>query len=321
MVNLKVGIISQTLVQQHHLRHIVEECGCEVSTVWLINQLLDNPTVLDEKQSIDAWLVDVDTSSLSQTKNSQLFERWLFDLKEPIIFGEGNTYNAVEASFNSWVRQLTEKLLSVSGQLSLVQQQQKPAEFVWALCASTGGPEAVKSFLDRLPNGLGVAFVYVQHIESRQSSTLANTISRDSRYRGQMAVHGDILCADTVTIVPSAHQLDILADGTLVVRSEPWRGKYQPSIDQIVATIAERFGNRGGAIFFSGMGDDGTVGARLLSRRHGHVWVQAPATCASDAMPTAINKTGCVTTTGSPEQLADYFKHAFKEKAELEVVT
>ena len=320
MAILRVGIISQTLVQQHHLRHIVEECGYHVGVAWLIHQLVEEVDILKSTEDIDVWLVDVDTFSLDQTKKTLLFERWLFDLKEPVIFGEGHTYNATEEGFSSWMRQLKTKLLSISGQLHLHQQQQQSAEFIWVLAASTGGPEAVKQFLDPMPAGLGIAFLYVQHIESRQNRTLATTVTRDSHYRGRVANHGDTLCADTVTIVPAKQELDILSDGTLVICDRLWRGKYQPSIDQVVATVADRFGSRSGAIFFSGMGEDGVVGARLMARRAGRVWVQAPPTCASDSMPVAVNQTGCVTGTGSPEQLADYLVHAIQGLKETALI-
>ena len=303
---LKVGIISHTLVQQHHLRHIVEKCAYKVAVAWLINQLIDDLNVLKNTEAIDVWLVDVDTFSLNQSPKARLFERWLFDLKTPVIFGEGTTYNASEEGFSPWVRRLTRKLLSVSGQLYLDQQQQQQAEFVWVLAASTGGPEAVKKFLDILPAGLGIAFLYAQHIEPKQNSTLATSVTRDSEYHGWVAKHGDMLCADAVIIVPVKQELDILADGTLIVREQTWRGEYKPSIDQVVATVAERYGARGGAIFFSGMGDDGVMGARLMARRAGCVWTQAPPSCTSDSMPLAVSHTGCATVTGSPEQLSNY---------------
>lgn len=313
MTTLSIGIISQTLVQQHHLRNVVEECGHKASTAWLINHVLGDLDLLASSQAIDAWLIDIDTFSLERTDTIALFENWLFDLKVPIIFGEGHTYNATEESFKSWLRQITTKLLSLTGELYLHQEQQRPADFVWVLAASTGGPEAVKQFLDALPAGLGVAFIYAQHIESQQNKTLAMSVTRDNHYRGCVAEHGDILCADTVTVAPAKKAMDLLPDGTIVIRDKPWRGQYKPSIDQIVATVADRFGVRGGTIFFSGMGSDGVIGARIMSSRTGRVWIQAPVTCASDMMPAAINQTGCVTATGSPKQLANYLENSLKD--------
>lgn len=312
----KVGIISHTLVQQHHLRQIAEECGFGVSVVWLINQLIDNIDLLrnDELEMVDVWLVDVDTFSINQTSNILSFEHWLFGLKQPVIFGEGSTLSAAEPEFLSWSRQLKAKLYRAASQVSLRSDSESLVEFVWVLAASTGGPEAVKEFLDDLPSNMGVAFVYVQHIESGQHRALANTIVRNSRYNGCMVSHGDKVVADTVMVVPSHDQLELLEEGVFLAKNQAWRGEYRPSIDQVVAMVADCFGEKSGAIFFSGMGDDGMTGARLMSRRGGQVWIQSLDTCASDSMPHAVQQTGCVNKVGSPKQLAKFFKQYIKTK-------
>lgn len=49
----------------------------------------------------------------------------------------------------------------------------EPAHQVWLLAASLGGPEAVKAFMDALPGGLPVGFVYAQHIEASFESALS----------------------------------------------------------------------------------------------------------------------------------------------------
>jgi len=306
----RVGIISHTLVQHHHLRQIVEECSLEVGVVWLIDQLIDNIDLLrkDTPEKTDIWLVYVDTFSISQATDASSFEHWLFDLSQPVIFGEGTTYSPAESGFVSWSRQLKVKLLSASTQLSQRNSLEPLAKFVWVLAASTGGPEAVKEFLDGLPDNLGVAFVYAQHIESGQHRALANTIARSSCYIGRMASHGDKMIANTVTVVPSHHQVELLEDGTLVTGEQPWRGEYRPSIDQVVATVANCFCEKSGVIFFSGMGNDGMTGARLMSRRGGQVWIQEPESCASDSMPYSIKQTDCVNKIGSPKELAQFFK-------------
>lgn len=305
MSNLNVGIISESIVQQHHLRNITESCGFTIFDAWLVTQVFDNFLLLERaKESVDVWLVDIDSSSISMLEKFNTFERWLYGLNVPVIFGEGKVYNINDPGFGAWSRLLSDKLLSVSGQLSVIEYHLNPAKNVWVLGASTGGPEAVKEFLDRLPSGLGLALIYVQHIESQQNLVLANSIARNSAYQGRVAGHGDVLCVDTVTIVPSDKQLDILVDGTLAIRSNAWRGVYKPSIDHMVATVADRFGSYSGVIYFSGMGDDGKVGARLMSRAGGNVWIQRPSQCAADSMPNAINSTGCVKVNDSVKNLA-----------------
>jgi chemosensory pili system protein ChpB (putative protein-glutamate methylesterase) len=310
MLGLNIGIISQTLVQQHHLREIAVDCGHQASSVWLINQLLDDPSLLKKSTNVDIWLVYVDTFGLSQNSSSQAFKNWLFALKQPVIFGDGTTYNAAEEGFNTWTRQLKSKIEFTSRQLSPTTQKQ--AGYVWVLAASTGGPEAVKAFLDHLPTGLDIGFLYVQHIESHQKHSLATTITRDSEYTGLIAQHGDKITADSVIVVPSQQEMHINQDGTLAIKEDIWRGKYQPSIDMVVASIANIYGACAGAIFFSGMGEDGVVGSRLMAKNKGRIWTQSLATCTSDNMPAAIEATGCVTAQGAPTELAEYLQETIK---------
>ena len=305
MANLNVGIISESIVQQHHLRGIAEACGFVIANAWLVTQLFNNFFLLERaKEDVDIWLVDIDSSSLASLDKFSAFERWLYELTVPVIFGEGRVYNVSDSNFGSWSKLLADKLLGISGQLSVIKLELTPAKRIWVLAASTGGLNAVKEFLDALPTGLKLALVYVQHIESQQNHTLANSIARNSDYNGQMAGHGDVLCVDTVTVVASDKQLDILKNGTLAIRDHPWRGAYRPSIDHIVASVAARFGRGSGVIYFSGSGDDGIVGARLMSRSGGRVWIQTPTQCTVDAMPNAINATGCVKLIDSVENLA-----------------
>jgi chemosensory pili system protein ChpB (putative protein-glutamate methylesterase) len=316
MTNHNVGIISESILQQHHLRGIIESCGFTISDAWLVGQVFDNLFLLERaKKNVDIWLVDIDSSSITNHEKFRGFERWLYGLAAPVIFGEGRVHNVNDANFGSWSKLLTDKLLGVSGQLSVIKYELTPAKYVWVLGASTGGLDVVKEFLDVLPSGLDLALVYVQHIETQQNRVLANSIARNSDYKGRMAAHGDVLCVDTVTVVPSDKQLDILVNGTLAIRDHVWRGAYKPSIDHMVASVAGRFGSCSGVIFFSGMGDDGIVGARLMRRARGKVWIQTPSQCTADSMPNAINNTGCVTVIDSVKKLAIHLRGQLREKA------
>ncbi len=307
--SLSIGIVSENLVQQHYLKIIVDECQYSVVAAFQIRQVLPNVQQLSDISSqVDAWLIDVDLASASE--QSAQFEQWLFNLEQPVIFGEGHTYNAAEDNFHSWSRQLKHKLLCLDGQLRAANQKQEKPTLIWVLAASTGGPEAIKRFLDKLPGQLDVGFVYAQHIDQYQNQRLAEMICRDSDYESYIPEHGEIIRSNGVALIPANYVTEIQQDGRVVAYHErSWRGDYRPSIDQVVANVADLYGRHSGAIFFTGMGDDGAIGSRLMALREGQVWIQSPATCASTSMPDAVDATGCVTTQGSPEQLADNLAH------------
>src|SRR5690606_26281434 len=136
--------------------------------------------------------------------------------------------------------------------------------------------------------------IYVQHIDTNYATTLIRMISSAGYYPAALAGHGSVLQRDSVTLVTAERRVDILENGTLVMTQEPWGGCYAPSIDQVVANVARSYRERCGLIIFTGMGDDGAVGSRLVKQQGGQVWVQTPDSCASPSMPEAALATRCV---------------------------
>lgn len=306
----KIGLVCDTQVQQHYLKQTVEQSACTVMQSVLVKNLLgEQQSALTAMADIDAWIVVVDVEQLEKTDNEDRFQQWLDTIEQPVIFSESGAYNGADAQFISWQRQLTKKLLALKGQLSLGQNNINKARRVWVLAASTGGPEAVKRFLDALDLEADVGFIYAQHIDQQQSKVLSDAITRDNRYRSFVASHGDIVAQGDVAIVPVEQSMELQSNGTIVChQARPWRGIYQPSIDQIVANVASVYQQYAGVIFFTGMGEDGVAGSRLMSLHGGSVWAQVISSCVASSMPQAVIDAGYVSKIDSPENLALHFK-------------
>ena len=76
--------------------------------------------------------------------------------------------------------------------------------------------------------------------------------------------------------------------------------------------MARVFAKRGGAIIFTGMGDDGARSSKLLRYRGGEVWVQEADSCAIDSMPISVQSFTEPHVLGTPQQLAEQFVERFK---------
>jgi chemosensory pili system protein ChpB (putative protein-glutamate methylesterase) len=312
MNNLHIGIVSETLVQQHFLKHAVEDIGCKSLHAILVTDLilsLGENQHEETNRRVDAWIIVVDIERLEQHIQEPIFQQWLSSLEQPVIFSEGNSHNAADTDFISWTRQLTVKLLNLEGQIQLSKQEKIKAQYVWVLAASTGGPEAVKRFIGAMEANLGVGFIYVQHIDQTQCRALSEAIARDSDYQSAVVAHGDIVCSNTVMVVPPNHAIELQSNGAMIVhKNRQWRGVYKPSIDQIVANVASIYGVCSGVIFFTGMGNDGSTGCRLMALQGGQVWAQAISTCVSPSMPQEAINTGYVNKIDTPESLAIHLK-------------
>lgn len=247
----------------------------------------------------DAWLV-----LLADEMHNVVLENWLEHQDAPVIFDEIS--GTPDSDF---ARRLEKKLHQLAGMISLAVKPHKlplvsELRAVWVLAASTGGPAAVKAFLQALPTGLGIAFIYAQHIDEGFDLTLAQMISRGSRYGALLAGHGSLVLPDNVIIVRPDQQTEVLVNNTLVLHQCPWAGAYSPAINQVMVNVASVYGSRSGAIIFSGMGDDGRAACKMMKQQGGEIWIQTPDSCTVSSMPDEAESTGVVSFSGTPEQLA-----------------
>jgi chemosensory pili system protein ChpB (putative protein-glutamate methylesterase) len=254
---------------------------------------------------VDAWVVNLDIEALEATHPEPLDE--LLDAIEvPLILCEGHIPNHVSPEFANWQRRLVEKLRGLKGTINRSQRDSPPLpRSVWVLAGSIGGPEAVKQFLDAVPAGLGIAFIYANHIEKDFQGLLTQVMGRNGSYEAYAPKHGDLLRENSVAVISPDHVTSVARDGSFNVRNSQWAGPFKPNLDQVVATTAVHFGRSGGVIVFSGMCDDAAAASRIMRRCGGQVWTQSRDSCVSWAMPDATAKAvGQVDFTGDPAELA-----------------
>lgn len=186
---------------------------------------------------------------------------------------------------------------------------------VWVLAASFGGPQMLSRFFGAMERAPEAAFVIVQHIGKGFAEVLAQQLNRLAPCPVVCAAPGTRLRPGHGFVAPIGQWLRIDAGGRFYFTAEAPDVLYSPSIDAVMEQVADRFGSRGGAIVFSGMGDDGTRGVRAIARAGGAVWAQDAASCAIDYMPNCARATGAVTHEAPPEQLARDLARIFQQSA------
>ena len=296
---LQLGILVDSAHKQQALTQLVARSGHKVGGHLLLSacktvnqQLLEQP--------LDAWLVDV---AEDYCDDQQLLEQLFAQSRVPIILSDSSEFAPGSDEHSAWLRRTGLRLQRLRGDINL--QQANPASELWVLAASTGGPAAVKRFLAQLPANLGIAFLYVQHIDANQAVTLNRMMSNAGSYAAMVATQGVVLEANSLTLVTARDSVEILENGTLVVNyGQSWEGSYAPSIDQLAANAARIYRERCGLIIFTGMGDDGAASCRLIKQVGGKAWAQSPDDCTSDSMPVSALATACISLNGTPEYLA-----------------
>lgn len=296
---LRIGLLADTAAQLNVLRLLVNESGHQAIATLRLHDFAaagQRP----ELQTVDAWLVILPLESDSWAA----IDTWLEQLQLPVIIDDGRHADPAAADYAAWRRRVLKKLQQLHGAINLERHPAGAARTLWILAASTGGPKAVTEFFQALPPQLDVGFVYVQHIDQGYEQSLVDMISRHSAYPAYAIADGDVLHAGATAVIAGPHWVDFLSNGTVAVRAEKWPGMYSPSIDQVFANMARCFGSRCNVMVFSGMGDDGAAGARLVHQQGGRVWAQQPHSCTVSSMPDAVLATHIVSVVDTPAGLA-----------------
>lgn len=292
---LRLGLLVDNTAKQKALAQLVAQAGHKVGLSWV----LDGSVQPDKDTTLDAWLVDI----AEESHDDQLLDDLFAQSRIPIILSDSSEFRTGSEEHNAWLRRTGMRLQRLRSDINL--QQSTPASELWLLAASTGGPAAVKRFLAELPANLGMAFLYIQHIDAQQAVTLNRMMSNAGHYPAMVATQGLVLAANSLTLITARDPVELLDNGTLMLNyGQQWKGSYAPSIDQVAANAARIYRERCNLIIFTGMGDDGAASCRLIKQVGGKVWAQSPSDCTSDSMPVSALATGCVSLTGTPEYLA-----------------
>ena len=176
---------------------------------------------------------------------------------------------------------------------------------IWVLGASLGGPQAVRQFLMTIKEDLPVAFILAQHIGENHISLLAEQLNRISKFKVFPGYSGHRIRHKEVILAPAGKQLRVTQDGYIALSEQPADAIYSPCINDVMKTVAERYGKMSGTIIFSGMGDDGAIGCQSIAENGGIVWAQDVESCVISSMPDQARKTNNVTFSANPRRLAD----------------
>lgn len=320
----RIAVIADTSLQRHVLQQALSGSGYQVV-------LNSDPARLDEAAladcETDLWLVD-----LAQSEDSPLVDNLLEKASAPVLFGEGHAPERHSENYPRWERRLFGKLKRLVGdpaqavgpslEALLAEAQRpsrlelpaalagtplvagEPARQVWLLAASLGGPAAVKEFLDALPGGLPIGFIYAQHIDAAFETALPQAVGRHSQWHVNPARHGDAVRCGEVVVAPIAHELGFAEDGSMQVADRGWPEPYSPSIDQMMLNLAQAYGSQCGVIVFSGMGSDGSAAAAYVKRQGGEIWTQRSESCICPSMPDSLREGGFSSFSGDPRELA-----------------
>ena len=158
--------------------------------------------------------------------------------------------------------------------------------------SSTGGPRALQQVLSDLPTDLCAALVMVQHMPPSFTRALAQRLNDNSPITVREAADGDRLARGLALLAPGNYHLQINGRRQVNLNQEPRRNGVRPAVDISMESAAEHHGDAAIGVVLTGMGTDGTSGARRIKAVGGRVIAQDQTTSAVYGMPRSVIEAG-----------------------------
>ena len=163
-----------------------------------------------------------------------------------------------------------------------------------AIGASTGGTEAIKEVIKRLPASFS-PIVVTQHIPPVFSKTYSERLDRTVAMNVHEAEHGQLIQAGNVYIAPGDRHLTVLKRGSKLYcqlhDGEPVN-RHKPSVDVLFDSVAAQMGKYASGVVLTGMGGDGAKGLLNMKNAGAYTLTQDEASCVVYGMPRVAKELG-----------------------------
>jgi two-component system chemotaxis response regulator CheB len=175
--------------------------------------------------------------------------------------------------------------------------KQPQTEPIICIGASTGGTEALRDVLERLPaNSPGI--IIVQHMPEKFTNAFARRLNSLCAIEVKEAEDGDVVQAGRALIAPGNQHMVLQRAGsryTVNIVDGPHVSRHRPSVDVMFRSAAQVAGRNAMGIILTGMGDDGARGLLEMRQAGGHTVAQDEESCVVFGMPKeAIQRGGAV---------------------------
>jgi two-component system, chemotaxis family, protein-glutamate methylesterase/glutaminase len=185
--------------------------------------------------------------------------------------------------------------------------------FVAGIGSSAGGLDAMIDFFNHVDPQAAAAFVVVSHLPREYETKLHQILSGVTSMKAELIQRDTAILPNHVYVLPGHLRVKIVHD-VLIVRQRGEEEIKNHAIDEFLLSLAKDKGNLAIAIILSGLGKDGSEGAKAIHAAGGIVLVQSPASAQYGVMPMATIKEDHPAEILTPVQLGEIFSDCVRSK-------
>lgn len=169
-------------------------------------------------------------------------------------------------------------------------------EKVAVVGASTGGTEALKTFLEAMPPD-APGIVIVQHMPENFTAAFSKRLDGLCRISVKEAEDNDSVIRGRALIAPGNRHMLLKRSGAryyVEIKDGPLVSRHRPSVDVLFRSAAQYAGKNAVGVIMTGMGDDGARGLLEMKEAGAFTIAQDEESCVVFGMPKEAIKRGAV---------------------------
>ncbi len=185
-----------------------------------------------------------------------------------------------------------------------------------AIGASTGGPEAIQTVIENLPEDCPPV-VITQHMPPKFTEMFAQRLDRVSKISVKEAEDGDRLHSGMAVVAAGDFHLRIKKDAQGYYVSSEKGDKVSghcPSVDVLFKSVAECAKDKAVGVILTGMGADGAEGMLQMRNAGAHTIGQNNETCVVYGMPKVAFTKGAVCEQAPLDKIDDLIYNRLKKE-------
>jgi two-component system chemotaxis response regulator CheB len=178
-----------------------------------------------------------------------------------------------------------------------------------AIGSSTGGPQALFTFLGALTKEIKLPIVITQHMPPKFTTILAQHIGQNTGWPTAEASDGMSVEAGTIYVAPGDFHMIAESRGTSTVlrlNQDPPENFCRPAVDPMLRSLSAIYGPAILTVILTGMGHDGMKGAQCVVDNGGTVVAQDEASSVVWGMPGAVATNGLCSAVLPLDELAPH---------------
>jgi len=178
-----------------------------------------------------------------------------------------------------------------------------------AIGSSTGGPQALLAFFEKLKGPLKQPIFVTQHMPATFTKLLAEHIDRTSPMSCSEGKDGEGVIGGRIYLAPGDHHMTVQRKGAqsfIRIDQNPPENFCRPAVDPMLRSLTDVYGSRLLVIILTGMGSDGQRASEKVVAAGGQVIAQDKATSVVWGMPGAVATAGLCSAVLPLPEIAPY---------------